>query len=340
MKQVGRTLGIALAVSAAYLCLNAKSAADKLVVPQPLAYVGPKMRAIVSDLEVKVQSVTTTVSTPSGDTSVVSLDLQQPTEFGSGLTEMLVTALVQSRRYVVLDRKTIEEAAKGRSVQGSDASAVPAVSAAGRLLGAQVIVKGAVTEISFKRAGGGTNLVSKNIDGSVVRSVATVAIDLWIVDVESGQILDSVRAVGKVGSTLMSLALKSEDIKVGLASFDNGPLGFAVRAAVNEAVRMIGERTERIPWEGRVAEVTEEDHAISLYLNAGDDTGLKIGDVLDVYRTGMPITDPETGVVIGRTRGKVVGKCKVVSVERKLSIATPLEGAGFQRDDVVRFPGR
>ena len=309
---------------------HAKDKRHEPAAPQAWTYTGPKLRAVVSELEVKVQSVATTVSTPTGGTSVVFLDLQQPTDFGSGLTEMLTTALVQSQRYVVLDRKAIAELAAARSAGG-----IPAV---GSLLDAQILVKGAVTELSFKRSGGGTNLVTEVIDGSATRSVATVAIDLRIVDVATGQILDSVRAVGKVGSNLLSLTLKSNEIKLGLASFDNGPLGLAVRSAVDTAVAMIGERTARIPWEARVAEVLEENEAISLYLNAGENTGLKAGDILDVSRAGKPITDPATGVVIGRTRGKVVGKCRIASVEPSLSVAAPVEGTGFQRDDVVRFP--
>jgi hypothetical protein len=235
----------------------------------------------------------------------------------------------------VLEREMVEEFAKEQSVSGVEPLTA---SVAGRLLGAQVIVKGAVTEISFKRSGGGTNLVSEIIDGTVAKSLATVAIDLRIVDVESGEILDSVRAVGKVASKLTSLALKAQDIRIGLASFDNGPLGFAVRSAIGEAVRMIGERTARIPWEARVAEVVEGQDGISLYLNAGHPSGLEIGDILDVYRAGRPITEPETGVRIGRTRGMVVGKCRVESVETKLSIAIASDGAGFEKDDIVRFP--
>ena len=300
-------------------------------------YFGPKKRAVVSDLEVKVQNVTTTVSTPSGNTSVVSLDLQQPTEFGSGLTEMLITALLESKRFIVLDRKTIEDFATERALPNTDPATV---SKAGRLLGAQVIVKGAVTEISFKRSGGGGNLVSEVIDGTVVNSVATVAIDLRIIDVDTGQILDSVRAVGKVGSKLMSLNLKLEDVKIGVASFDNGPLGFAVRAAVTEAVKKIAERVEKLPWEARIAEVVDEDGQIQLYLNAGTEAGLKVGDVLEVTRLGRVITDPDTGLVIGRTRGKAIGTCRIQSVEPKLSMAIPIEGTGFQREDVVRFPDR
>jgi curli biogenesis system outer membrane secretion channel CsgG len=296
-------------------------------------YFGPRKRAIVAGIDVKVQAVTTTVPTPSGNTSVISLDLQQPTEFGTGLTDMLVTALVDSKRFVVLERQNLEDVNRERALNDDPAKA-------GKTLGAQVIIRGAVTELSFKRSGGGANLVSEVIDGTVVRSVATVAIDLKIVDVESGRVLDAVRAEGRVGSSLTALNLKKDDLKFGVASFENGPLGRAVRSAINDGIRKICERTEKIPWQARVAAVIQDDDGTKVYLNMGQDSGLQAGDVLEVTRLGEEIRDPETQLVIGRTKGKRVGRCRVLSLEEGVTITVPIEGSDFQREDVVRFVER
>lgn len=299
-------------------------------------FAGPKKRAVVAPLEVKVNAVTTTVPTPSGTTDIISLDLTQPTDFGTGLTEMLITALVNSNRFIVLDRQALDDIAKERSLPDTDPNTT---AKAGNLLGAQVLVKGAVTELSFKRSGAGANLVSEVVDGSVANSIATVAIDLRIIDVSTGEILKSVRAEGRVGSQALTLNLKKDDIKFGVASFDNGPLGFAVRRAVEQAVRLISDRTDRIPWEARVAQVSDEDGATKVYLNFGSDAGIKVGDVLEVRHPGLVITDPETNLVLGHTDGKRVGLIKVESMQEKFSIAVPVEGDGFSRDDVVHIAG-
>jgi curli biogenesis system outer membrane secretion channel CsgG len=296
-------------------------------------YFGPRKRAIVAGIDVKVQAVTTTVPTPSGNTSVISLDLQQPTEFGTGLTDMLVTALVESKRFVVLERQNLEEITRERALNEDPSKPV-------KTLGAQVIIRGAVTELSFKRSGGGANLVSEVLDGTVVRSVATVALDLKIVDVESGRVLDSVRAEGRVGSSLTALNLKKDDIKFGVASFENGPLGRAVRSAINDGIRKICERTEKIPWQARVAAVIDEDDGKKLYLNTGVGSGLQEGDLLEVTRLGEEIRDPDTQVLIGRTKGKRIGRCRVVALEEAMTIAVPIDGTDFQREDVVRFVER
>jgi curli biogenesis system outer membrane secretion channel CsgG len=314
---------------------NAKTVSAKPPAKLDLpAFFGPKKRAVVAPLEVKVNAVATTVTTPSGNTSVVSLDLAQPTDFGTGLTEMLITTLVQSNRFIVLDRQALEDIARERSLGDTDPNTV---AKAGNLLGAQVLIKGAVTELSFKRSGAGANLVSEVVDGSVANSVATVAIDLRIVDVATGEVLESVRAEGRVGSKAMTLNLKKEDIKFGIAAFDNGPLGFAVRRAVDEAVKKISNRAERIPWQARVVQVTDESGAVKVYLNFGSNAGLKVGDLLEVTRPGAVLIDPETSIVLGRADGKKMGLVRIESIRDKFSIAVPVEGEGFEREDVVRI---
>lgn len=296
-------------------------------------YFGPRKRAAVAGLEVKVQAVSTTIPTASGTTSVISLDIAQPTEFGTGLTDMLVTALVESKRFIVLERQNLEDLQKEKSLGDVDPNTTPKT---GKTLGAQVIIRGAITELSFKRSGAGGNLVSEVVDGTFVRSVATVGIDLKIVDAETGVVLESVRAEGRVGSQLASLNLKQNEFKIGFAAFDNGPLGRAVRFAILDAVKKIVQRTEAIPWTAKVAAVTE-DGGRKVYLNAGKDSGLEPGDILEVQALGEEIKDPDTGLVIGRTKAGVVGRIIVLKVEEKLTICEPVEGSGFQPNQIVTF---
>jgi curli biogenesis system outer membrane secretion channel CsgG len=326
-------LGLLLVFVASYANGQEGTTKPQVRVDLPVFF-GPKKRAVVAPLEVKVNAVATTVTTPSGNTSVVSLDLAQPTDFGTGLTEMLITAMVECNRFIVLDRQALEDIARERSLPDADPNTT---AKAGNLLGAQVLVKGAITELSFKRSGAGANLVSEVIDGSVANSVATVAIDLRIIDVTTGEVLESVRAEGRVGSKAMTLNLKKEDLKFGVASFDNGPLGFAVRRAVEQAVKKIATRAEKIRWQGRVVQVVDEDGKQKVYLNFGSNSGLKVGDVLHVSRAGIVLVDPETNLVLGRTDGKRVGRIRIESLQEKFAIATPVEGEGFEREDVVHL---
>lgn len=96
---------------------------------------------------------------------------------------------------------------------------------------------------------------------------------------------------------------------------------------------------EELPWEGRIAELDmdESGNLTTIYINAGSNAGLKVGDKFEAFRPGRNIVDPETKVVIGRTKDKLLGKCQIESLTKDLANAVPIEGGGFQIGDVVRL---
>lgn len=301
-------------------------------------YYGPLRRAVVTAMEVKVQGVATTAPTPSGTTTVVTIDIAQPTEFGTGLADMLVTALVASKRFVVLERLNLEEVHKERAQgQAPEFDQTTAVKT-GRLLGAQVIIRGAVTELAVKKSGAAVGgLLGDTIGFSKSSAESRVAIDLKMIDVGTGQVLDSVRAEGKAVSKGQSFTITKEKIKLGDSAFDNSPLGVAVRAAIDDGVRKICGRMEKLPWQAKLASVGQGDKGPVLYLNMGADSGLQPGDILEITRPGAEIIDPDTKLVLGREVGKKVGRCRVDQVQPKLTLADPIDGTGFQPEDVVTF---
>ncbi len=61
-----------------------------------------------------------------------------------------------------------------------------------------------------------------------------------------------------------------------------------------------------------------------IYLNRGQDGGLKAGDVLDIYQKGEALIDPHTGEQLGSAE-EYIGKVKVTKVNPKFTIATILQ---------------
>jgi curli biogenesis system outer membrane secretion channel CsgG len=302
-------------------------------------YYGPKKRVVVTAMEVKVQGVTTTAPTPSGSTTVVTLDIEQPTEFGTGLADMLTTALVGSKRFVVLERQNLEEVLRERALAGSPDADADSFASLAKVLGAQVIIRGAVTELALRKSGSAVGGVLGDTLGlSKSKTEAVVGIDMKLIDIGTGQVLDSIRTEGKVQSGSQAVTLTTKDLKLGQASFNNSPLGKAVRQAIDDAVLKICQKMEPIPWEARIAEIVEEEGGkLTLYVNAGKDSGLKVGDVLEVLRLGAEIKDPDTHLVIGRTQPKKLGRIKVEQIEDKLTLCAVLDAEGYQKGDTVRL---
>jgi curli biogenesis system outer membrane secretion channel CsgG len=310
------------------------------------AFSGPKKRLAVMDVEVKVgaqpgtmQPVMPQQPNPSS-LSTTPVDLPLPPDFGQGLTEMLTTSLFDTNRFILLERKAlgdiqaeIQLAATG--VMNPDTGGKP-----GNLLGAQIIIRGAVTEYKYRRdqTNARNNLI-KGVDLHRTATDASLTLDIRIFDAATGQILDSVRADGRANSSQNEVNVDVlRDTKVGKATFSSSPMGAAAREAIGKAVSFICDRMASRPWEGAIADVETENDKISLlYLNAGSRTGIRVGDTFEILRPGRPIINPETKVVIGRARDTTLGQCKVDTVSEEFSTALPTQGNQFQKGDLIRI---
>jgi hypothetical protein len=85
-------------------------------------------------------------------------------------------------------------------------------------------------------------------------------------------------------------------------------LRYVVKVGVRKSITKILSVSEKLDWVGRVAKIVGN----RIYLNAGRSSGLNIGDILKVMAEGQEIFDPETGAMIGVSRGEVKGTIEVV----------------------------
>lgn len=85
-------------------------------------------------------------------------------------------------------------------------------------------------------------------------------------------------------------------------------LRYAVRVAVRKSVPKVIELASKLDWVGRVAKII----GTKVYLNAGRESGINIGDILKIITEGTEIYDPETGALIGMSKGDMKGTIEVV----------------------------
>ncbi len=85
-------------------------------------------------------------------------------------------------------------------------------------------------------------------------------------------------------------------------------LRYAVRVGVRKSVPKIIELASKLDWVGRVAKII----GTKVYLNAGRESGINIGDILKIITEGTEIYDPETGALIGMSKGDMKGTIEIV----------------------------
>ncbi len=89
----------------------------------------------------------------------------------------------------------------------------------------------------------------------------------------------------------------------------------------------------KMPWFGRVEFVKEG----KVYLNLGQNSGLKAGDRLKVVQPGKEVVNPKTHAVLGYTADVPQGEIKVTELlGNSGAVGLPLSGGPFQSNDKVK----
>jgi hypothetical protein len=88
---------------------------------------------------------------------------------------------------------------------------------------------------------------------------------------------------------------------------------------------------ERAP-EWRIVEVMESQ----IYVNAGQGSGIKVGERLRVVSVAKELVDPDTQAVLG-TIEQSAGEVEVVAVQDRYSIAAVRTNFQPKRGDAVRY---
>ena len=293
--------------------------------PAAGTWAGPRMRVAVGQF---------------GELEAAKALLEQMGMKGVGplITEQITTGLVATQRVTVLERSQIGKVIGNTQLekegdlskyfdQGSTAES-------GRLLGAQAMLVGAVTQFEPNVEGGGGGL---NLPGlgtlKYHQDKAVVGIEVRLVEQQTGKVLAAAHGTGEVLSKEAGGALSYAGIGTQIGAYQKTPLGTATRMAAERALASLSKAVETVPWEGGVADVRGPE---KVFIDAGEDLSLRAGQRFRVVHRGAPIQAPD-GSVMGYDDTEA-GVVEITQVQPKMSVARVVEGEGPRKaGDRVRF---
>jgi curli biogenesis system outer membrane secretion channel CsgG len=250
---------------------------------------------------------------------------------GTGMSDMLVTALVQSGKFMVIEREQLNHVLAEQDLGQSGRVTEQTAPAIGKLLGVAAIVYGSVSEFGYLASDTGGSITG-SLGLGVSKTTARVSIDVRMIDTTTGEIILADTADSE--KSQRGLKVRTEDFSFGHdGKFDQTLAGKAAREAIDELVENITETMAAVPWTGRVVKA---DDPTKIYLNAGTNTGIEQGMVFNVYRMGEELIDPATGISLGAEE-ELIGSMRVDDVKEKYSICAAVDGSGFDAGDMVRY---
>lgn len=249
---------------------------------------------------------------------------------GEGMADMLITELVKSGKYKVLERTEMEKILNEQSLSMSGIVTPQSAAQAGNMLGVELAIMGSVTEFGWAR--GSKDVQIKGFGLGVASSSATVAVDVRFVNTTTGEIV-SAENVRKEKSK-KGLKVNTDDVNFNNQNdFDESLVGKATREAIGQLVQMLDTALTSLPWQAKIIKGTPD-----IFINVGSEAGVGVGDVLVVYRAGEELVDPDTGLSLGSVETKI-GTIRVVDNtlgNGKASKCVAIEGSQFNRNDIVR----
>lgn len=241
-------------------------------------------------------------------------------DLGDGTREILVDRLLRTQRYHVIERPELDEITKELKFQQSGATRAQDRAALGKLKNIQYLVKGTITDFSQvidTSAGFGKGFLG--IYGE--DSQAVVSIIIYVVDVESGEIINSASIEETVHATDVNAKAKYKTISFGGSAFYKTPLGEAMNKVIDRAVASITNTIAAKKWTPRIAAMQPDGGVL---LSGGTDRGMVKGTQYSVIEEGEAVIDPQTGDTLGRQPSHTIATLQVSAVYEKHSQANIL----------------
>jgi curli biogenesis system outer membrane secretion channel CsgG len=245
-------------------------------------------------------------------------------DLGNGFSTIMTDVLNETGKFIVLGDAEMRNAAlaeqdfaaSGRTAGGKKAPKM------GRMTPAQLLVRGSITHAQETSGGkGGLSFKGIRIGGS--KASAEIAMTIYLISSETGQVVASKKVEGKSGKRGVGVGYygsKLGGLTGNLDGFTNDNIGKACEAAVSEAVKFLIEQLDEIQWEGTVV-LAKPGRVI---INRGTREGVEPGMTFKVG-TVQELVDPDTGEVLD-TEMKVLAELEAEQVKERITYCKLLSG--------------
>lgn len=153
---------------------------------------------------------------------------------GSDLQDMLISELASLGSFRVLERKELDAVIREQDL-GASGRVNPATrSKIGKITGAKFLVAATVSAFEHNTSGVGGGLSFKGISLGGRQDKAYMAVDLKVIDVETGEIYDARTVEATSKSSGLSVGVYRGGFGGHLGQYENTPVGKAIRACIME----------------------------------------------------------------------------------------------------------
>jgi curli biogenesis system outer membrane secretion channel CsgG len=246
---------------------------------------------------------------------------------GEVAADMIVTRLVNSGQFTVIERERLDAILEEQGFQLSGQVNPNDVVQIGRMAGVMYMITGSVTRFSIDEIG--TRVLGRNVGYTEAQSEMNVR----VISTETGEIITAVEAAG-------SKRLVNVSGVISMSAMDRGVAEDALSPAADNIAEGLVEQRSRFPVI-TVAAAAAPDAAIvgggaggAIYIDQGENFGVSVGQRYEVMRVVDEIVNA-AGDVLDRITERV-GVIEVSRVLSQSAVCTIVEGEAAEGDTLRR----
>jgi hypothetical protein len=234
---------------------------------------------------------------------VALLEIYNESPFGK--QDLAITATEELRREVsktsdfVIDPEASALFGSSKEIYAGGGLKLAQLSRKAKLSGVNLVIFGRITHARVRQKADEIGFVRKT------KSYAESVVEIRVFDVLANKEIFTDKMDGNINDSSFRFFMSQRDAHV---DYRRGLLRYSVKIAIKRFTPKLSKLGQKLDWTGRVAKIIGS----KIYLNAGRRSGLNLGDILKVMTEGQEIFDPESGALLGVSKGQVKGTLEVI----------------------------
>ena len=231
--------------------------------------------------------------------------LQADETFGDWIAEKLIKEVDRrSTKILFVDYRMVKEFLESRGISLADLETPNVLRLLNEVFGIHALVSGHLA--------GPYTFVTKGERDPEGTASAIIKVEMKLIDTLTGKNLKNLEASNPVLATKVKGSFSEEKAKVK-----------AIDVTLSNLVGPLSRELDGLDWFCRIAKIEGDE----VYLNAGKLSGIKAGDILEVFRPGKP-----------GERGEPIGKIQILTYFGiDASMGNLIQGKRPEGDDILRI---
>lgn len=219
-------------------------------------------------------------------------------DLGVVATEEFRNELVRTGQFLIA-QNGVQLFGSSKEVYSGGGSKLVQLAKKAKMSGVNFVLYGRIIDARIREKSDEIGIVRKT------KSYTEALIELRIFDINSSKEIFSKKLYGNADDSTFRFYASGRENRL---IYRQELLRYSVKVAVRRFIPTILDFSAKLDWVGRVARII----GTKVYVNAGRKAGINIGDILRVLTEGEEIYDPETGALIGMSKGEVKGTLEVI----------------------------